>query len=85
MFILSVLAEVAGSAEDKKDHSFPETLLVVHPLLGMGVPIGKVIKVPSSQPSQECQEKATDQEGQEGVLGWRSICQSSRTKRQKML
>ena len=50
MLILSMLVEVVGSAEDKEDHSFLETLLVVHPLLGVGVPIGEAIKVPSSQP-----------------------------------
>ena len=50
MLILSVLVEVVGGAEDKEDHSFLETLLVVHPLLGMGILIREVIKVPSSQP-----------------------------------
>ena len=34
--ILSVLIKVVGSAEDKKDHDFLETLLVVHPPLGGG-------------------------------------------------
>ena len=48
--ILSILVEVVGSTEDKEDHSFLETLLVVHPLLGMGVLIEEVIKVASSQP-----------------------------------
>ena len=50
MLILSVLVHVVGSAEDKEDHSFLETLLVVHPLLGMGVLIREVTEVPSSQP-----------------------------------
>ena len=55
MLVLSMLVKVIGSREDKEDHSFLETLLVVHPPLGMGVqmgmgvPIRRGIKVPSSQ------------------------------------
>ena len=49
-FILSVWAKVKGGAESKEDHSSLETLLVVHPLLGVGVLIGKVIRAPSIQP-----------------------------------
>ena len=47
MLILSVLAKVEGGAEDL---SSIETLLVVHPLLGVVVPIGEVIRAPSIQP-----------------------------------
>ena len=36
MLICNVLVELVGSAEDKEDHSFLETCLVVHPLLGGG-------------------------------------------------
>ena len=66
MLILSVLVKVVGDTEDKEDHSFLETLLVVHPLLGLGVPTGEGIKVPSSQPWWECQEKANDQCARKG-------------------
>ena len=83
MLILSVLVRVVGGTEGKEEHSFLETLLVVHPLLGVGGPIGEMIKVAKSW--WECQEKAADQCGQEGVLGWRSACWSSRMKRPKML
>ena len=48
MLILSMLVEVVGGVEDKEDHTFSETLLVVHPLQGMGVLIREVIEVPSS-------------------------------------
>ena len=48
MCILSMLVKVVGSTEDKEDHSFLETLLVDHPLLGVEVPIGEAIEVPSS-------------------------------------
>ena len=48
MIILSILAKVVGGREDKEDHDFLETLLLVHPLLGVEVPISKMIKVPSS-------------------------------------
>ena len=47
--IFSKLAKVVGGTEDKEDHSLLETLLVVHPLLGVEVLIGEAIKVPSSQ------------------------------------
>ena len=50
MLIFSMLVGVVGATEDKEDHSFLETHLVVHPLLGLGVPIREVIEVPSSQP-----------------------------------
>ena len=50
MLIVSILVKVIGSTEDKEDHSFLETLLVVHPLVGVGVPVGEVTDVPSSQP-----------------------------------
>ena len=50
MLILSVLVEVVSGAEDKEDHGFLETCLVVHPLLGVGVLIGEANKVPSNQP-----------------------------------
>ena len=45
-----MLVKIVGSTEDKKDHSFLEILLVVHPLLAVGVLLGELIKVPSSQP-----------------------------------
>ena len=48
--ILSMLVKVVDGTDDKEDHNFLETLLVVHQLLGVGVPIGEVIEVPSSQP-----------------------------------
>ena len=48
MLILCMMVEVVGGTEDKEDHSVLETLLVVHPLLGVRAPIGEVIKVPSS-------------------------------------
>ena len=46
MLILSMLVEVVGGTEDKEDHSFLETLLVAHPLLGVAVLIREGIKVP---------------------------------------
>ena len=39
-----------SGTEGKENHSFLETLLVVHPLLGVRVLIGEAIKVPSIQP-----------------------------------
>ena len=48
--IVSVLVEVVGNAEGKEGHGFLETLLVVHLLLGLGVPIEEAIEVPSIQP-----------------------------------
>ena len=50
MLILSVLVKVVDGADDKEDHDFLKTLLVVHPLLGVGVLIREAIKVPSSEP-----------------------------------
>ena len=50
MLILSVQVKVVDGVDDNEDHNFLETLLVVHPLLGVGVSIREVIKVPSSQP-----------------------------------
>ena len=52
---------------------------------GQGTLTGGAIKVPSSWPWWECPEKVTDQCWQEEDLGWRSTCQSSKTKRLKML
>ena len=49
-FIPSMLVKAVDGIDDKEDHNFLETLLVAHPLLGIGVPIRQVIKVPSSQP-----------------------------------
>ena len=46
--ILNVLVKVVDSIDEKEDHNFLETLLMVHPLQGVEVPIGEVIKVPSS-------------------------------------
>ena len=50
MLILSILIEVVGSAENKEDHGFLDTLLVTHTILGMGALIREAIKVSSSQP-----------------------------------
>ena len=47
---LSILAKVGDGTEGKEGYGFPETPLVVHPLLGLGVPIGEVIKVLDIQP-----------------------------------
>ena len=67
----SMLVKVVDDIDSKKNHNFLETPQVAHPLLGMVVLIGQVIKVPSSWPWLECPEKVTDQCGQEEVLGWR--------------
>ena len=48
MIILSMLVKVVDGVNDKEDHGFLETLLVVHPLLGVRVLIWEVIEVPSS-------------------------------------
>ena len=48
--VLSILVKVVGGTECKEGHSFLETLLVVHPLLGVGVLIGEAIEVPNIQP-----------------------------------
>ena len=48
--ILSILVKLVGGAEGKEGHGFLETLLVVHPLLGVGVLTGEAIKVPSIHP-----------------------------------
>ena len=50
MLILSILVKIGGGTEGKEGHSFLETPVVVHPLLGVGVLIGDVIKVPDIQP-----------------------------------
>ena len=50
MLILSILAKVEGSAEGQMDCSSLETLLVIHPLLGVGVPIREAIRAPGIQP-----------------------------------
>ena len=47
--ILSILAKVGEGAEGKEGHGYLETPLVVHPLLGVGVPIRSVIEAPSIQ------------------------------------
>ena len=47
---LSILVEVVDSAEGKEDHAFLEILLVVHPPLGVGVPIREAIEVHGNQP-----------------------------------
>ena len=49
MLILSVLVEVVDGAEGMEGHSFLETPLMVHPLLGVGVLIGEAIKLPNIQ------------------------------------
>ena len=43
-------SKVVGGTEGKQDHSILETPVVVHPFLGVGVPIAEVIRVPGSQP-----------------------------------
>ena len=48
MLILSMLVKVVDSKNDKEDCDFLETLLVVHPLLGVGIQIREAAKVPSS-------------------------------------
>ena len=48
--VLSILVEVVGGAEDKEDHGFLETCLVVHPLLGVGVLIKETIEVSCKHP-----------------------------------
>ena len=50
VLILSMLVEVVDSMDDKEDHDFLETLLVFHPLLGVGFQFREAIKVSSSQP-----------------------------------
>ena len=72
--IPSMPVKVVDGEDKKEDQNFLEILLLAHFLLGVGVPIKEVIKVPSSWPWQECPERVTDQCGQEGVLGWRSTC-----------
>ena len=62
----SMLVKVVDSIEDKKDHDFQVTLLVAHPLLGVGILIWEVIKVPAVH-QDECPEKVTNQWGQQGV------------------
>ena len=47
VLILSMLVEVVDNIDDRVDHDFLETLLVAHHPLGVGVPIGEAIKVPS--------------------------------------
>ena len=48
MLILSMLVKVVDGTDEKEDHDFLETLLAVHPLLGLEVPIRETIEVPSS-------------------------------------
>ena len=48
MLILSVLVKVVDGIDDKEDHDFLETCLVVHPFLGEGLSIGEAMKVLSS-------------------------------------
>ena len=50
VLILRVLPKVGGGARGKEDHGSLETLLVVHPLLGVGVSVGEVIRAPIIQP-----------------------------------
>ena len=47
-FIPNMLVEVVDGIDEKEDHNFLATLLVAQPLLGVGVPIGEAVKVPSS-------------------------------------
>ena len=49
------------------------------------VGLSRGMLIPISQPWWEGLGRATEQGGQEEVCGWRSICQSSRMKRQRML
>ena len=82
--VLSTWAEVEGGTKGKENHDSWETLLVVHPLLGVGVLIGETITAPGIQPKQELWEMVIDQHGQEEVLGWRLICWCLRMKRPRM-
>ena len=68
MLNLSILVEVVEGTKLKEDHGFPDRPLI-HPLLGVEVLIGDVIKAPGIPPQQELQEKVTNQQGQEEVLG----------------
>ena len=45
--ILSVLVKIVDLAEGKEGHSFLETPLVVHPLLGWEFQLGKQLKMPA--------------------------------------
>ena len=49
MLIPSILAKVEGGTKGMEDHGSWETLLVVHPILGVGVLLREVIGVPSIQ------------------------------------
>ena len=49
ILILRVLVKVVDGVKGKEDLGFPETPLVVHPVLGVGVPIGEGIKAPGIQ------------------------------------
>ena len=55
--ILSMLVKVVGSAEDKEDHSFLETCLVVHPPLGWEFQSGKGLKFPAVKPDESVRRK----------------------------
>ena len=67
--ILSICVEVVDGMEVKVPHDYWQTLLVD----------------PINQPWLEGLGRVTEQEGQEEVWGWWSICQSSRMKRPRIL
>ena len=55
--IPSVLVEVVYGVGDQKDHGFLETLLVVHPLLGVGILIREQSKFPAVNHDESIQRK----------------------------
>ena len=85
MLVLSVWVGVEDGVEDRVPHNYWETLLVDLPLQGEGVQIGEVSRVPISWPWLGGLGRATEQEGWEDIWAWRSICQSLRMKRPRML
>ena len=49
ILILSVPVKVVDGIDNKEDHNFLETFLMIHPLLRVGILTGEMIKVPSSR------------------------------------
>ena len=63
LLILSVLVKVVGDTEDKEDHGFLETHLVVNPLHGVGVLIREVIKVSAFNHDESIRRKKVARKG----------------------
>ena len=84
MVILSSWVEVEDGVEDEVPHNYQETLPVDLPLQEEGVQIMEANRVHICQHWWGGPVRATEQEEQEEVWGWRSICQSSRMKRWRM-